>query len=194
MLLVLRKICFGERWIKWVEWCISIVKFSIMVNGSPTIFFQRSKGLRQGDPFSPYLFVIAMEVFSCLLKRAERRLFVWVEGWEAMVLGLFYSVRRKRRGAWVWCAFLQWTKPSCASGIGVLPMKVRLFGSKSLIKSMEKMLGVLRSHEVWERYDIGLWKTIRKVWGVLSSILSFQEGNGQREILEGQVVWWWASL
>ena len=51
-----------------------------MVNGSPTIFFQRSKGLRQGDPFSPYLFVIAMEVFSCLLKRAERRLFVWVEG------------------------------------------------------------------------------------------------------------------
>ena len=66
---VLRKMGFREKWIKWIKWCISIVKFSILVNGSFG-FFQSSRGLRQGDPLSPYLFVIVMEVFSCLLRRA----------------------------------------------------------------------------------------------------------------------------
>ena len=61
---------FGERWIKWIEWCISTVRFSILINGFPSGFFQSSRGLRQGDPLSPYLFVIAMEVFNCLLRRA----------------------------------------------------------------------------------------------------------------------------
>ena len=53
-----------------MKWCVSTASFSILVNGSPARFFRNSRGLRQGDPLSPYLFVIGMEAFSRLLKRA----------------------------------------------------------------------------------------------------------------------------
>ena len=61
---------FGSRWVRWIKWCISTASFSVLLNGSPAGFFPSSKGLRQGDPLSPYLFVIGMEVLGCLLNRA----------------------------------------------------------------------------------------------------------------------------
>ena len=76
LLAMLKKMGFRERWCRWIKWCLSTVRFSVLVNGSPTGFFQSSRGLRQGDPLSPYLFVVVVEAFSCMMKRAVARGFL----------------------------------------------------------------------------------------------------------------------
>ena len=68
---------FGPKWLGWMWSCISTTKFSVLVNGVPAGFFSSSKGLRQGDPLSPYLFVMGMEVLSVLIPRAVEGGFIF---------------------------------------------------------------------------------------------------------------------
>ena len=68
---LLNRMGFGVKWCKWIHTCISTVQFFVLINGSPNNFFGSSRGLRQGDPLSPMLFLIVMEVLSRMLRRVE---------------------------------------------------------------------------------------------------------------------------
>jgi hypothetical protein len=76
LLYMLRRCGFGERWCSWIAHCISSVRFSVLVNGTPSDFFSSSRGLRQGDPLSPLLFVIMIEAFSKLFSVTVQRGFL----------------------------------------------------------------------------------------------------------------------
>ncbi|XP_028066481.1 uncharacterized protein LOC114269378 [Camellia sinensis] len=67
----MRNFGFCDKWIRWMKACISLTSVSVLVNGAPTEEFQPQKGLRQGDPFLPFLFIIAAEGLNLLLARAK---------------------------------------------------------------------------------------------------------------------------
>lgn len=128
---------FPERFIHWIELCISSPSFSVQVNGDLAGYFQSSRGLRQGFSLSPYLFVICMNVLSWKInKAAAERKFKFHPG----------------------CSNLSLT-PLCFAD----DLMIFVEGSKSPVQGA---LVVFEEFEAWLRLSISLEKSTIYMAGV----------------------------
>ncbi|XP_041020459.1 uncharacterized protein LOC121262108 [Juglans microcarpa x Juglans regia] len=69
----MKKMGFEEEWSDMIIQCVGSVSYSLLINGSPQKVFHPSRGLRQGDPLSPYLFILCSEVLGTMLDKPEER-------------------------------------------------------------------------------------------------------------------------
>jgi len=62
---------FHSKWVELIKECVTIVSYLIIVNDDVYGFFKPTRGIRQGDPLSPYLFLFCMEVLTRQLRQAQ---------------------------------------------------------------------------------------------------------------------------
>ena len=68
---VMRKLGFNERWINLMMVCVKTIPYSVLVNGEPKGLIQPTWGIRQGDPLSPFLFLLCTEGLDSLISKVE---------------------------------------------------------------------------------------------------------------------------
>lgn len=117
---VLERMGFHPTWIGWMMQCISTVSYSVLLNNEATGQIHPQRGIRQGDPLSPYIFILCAEVLSGLCKKEQE-------------IGNLPGVRVAR---------------NCPKINHLLFADDTMFFTKSDVKSCEALLEILRLYGV----------------------------------------------
>ncbi|XP_023633512.1 uncharacterized protein LOC111829070 [Capsella rubella] len=73
------KMGFAQKWVDMIMFCISSVSYQVIINGTPKGHIKPSRGIRQGDPISPFIFILCTEALVAQLNEAE---------WQGKIQGL----------------------------------------------------------------------------------------------------------
>lgn len=71
--LVLEKMNFQSTFLNWIMQCVTTVSYTFIINGATRGYVKPGRGIRQGDPLSPYLFILCSEVLTGLCMDAQSK-------------------------------------------------------------------------------------------------------------------------
>ncbi|GJV81212.1 RNA-directed DNA polymerase, eukaryota [Tanacetum coccineum] len=172
---ILSNFGFGTKWRGWIQGCLTLAMGSILINGSPTSEFKFHKGLKQGDPLSPFLFILVMESLHLSFNNIlNTGLFKGLRINETLTLShLFYADDAVFIGKWdranvvtivrmLKCFFL-------ASGLQINIHKSKLMGigvSHEEVKAAAKIIGcaTFTTPFTYLGVKVGISSSRRKSW------------------------------
>ncbi|XP_065634090.1 secreted RxLR effector protein 78-like [Quercus suber] len=82
------KLGFDPNWVQLAMETVTMASYSILINGEPRGFVTPTRGIRQGDPLSPYLFLLCAEGLSTLLRKVGEA-------------GVLKEIKSSQHGVWV---------------------------------------------------------------------------------------------
>ncbi|GKV41205.1 hypothetical protein SLEP1_g48771 [Rubroshorea leprosula] len=148
---MMQRLGFGTKWLGWIMECLATARVSILVNGSPTKEFAMGKGLRQGDPLSPFLFLMISEGLAGLVKKVEQEgLLHGVEiGQQKMSISLLQFVnntvivgKAESENINMVKTILRWFE--MMSGLRINLSKNNVYGFNVTERWLKRAIGVLR--------------------------------------------------
>ena len=122
---IMRKMGFVGRWISLVMECIRTIQFLVLIDGVPKGFINPTRGIRQRDPLSPYIFLLCTEGLSALLHKASTS-------------GRLKGIQSNREGPWISHLFFaddsllfgQASIMECRKILNILNVYKQCFGQK----------------------------------------------------------------
>ncbi|GJX37033.1 reverse transcriptase domain, reverse transcriptase zinc-binding domain protein [Tanacetum coccineum] len=152
---IMKRMGFGEKWCHWVDVCLRSASISILVNGSPTEEFGFERGVRQGDPLSLFLFILAAEGLNAIMN-------------EAVINGIFRVIKVGRNNVMVshlqyaddTIFFGEWNKENAKSLMCILKCFEEVSGlcvnyCKSKLYGIEVNEGEVREMAAWMGCGVG---------------------------------------